>query len=168
MAYERKRLNKDEQTALMDIAGIVTLSRSGTLGHLDKLLEQIPGGKRDMGMLRAKSLKLFEKLCDVTPPETLRAMRSSLKHVKCRIGVPLIGRESDHDREMGWIVSYEDLSILTAGCKDKCMLCDYNSGQISKCKLRKAFQNLPSPDEPEPMGGGCGYKRLLMEDEVQI
>lgn len=168
MAYERKRLNRDEQTALMDIAGIVTLSRSAMMGHLDKLLEQIPGGKRDMGMLRAKSLKLFEKLCDVTPQESLRALLPTLKQTKCRIGVPLIGHENDFNKEMGFVVSYDDLSVLTAGCKDKCMLCDYTGGQISKCKLRKAFQHLPSPDEPEPLGGGCGYKRLLMEDEVQI
>ena len=161
----RERLNRDEQTALMDIAAIVTLTRNGFLGHLDRLLAQIPGGKRDMGLLRAKSLKLFESLCDVTPPDTLKAMLPTLKHVKVRIGVPLIGHESDCDKEMGVVVSYEDLTEIVAGCRDKCMLCDYSGAQISKCKLRKAFQHLPSADEPEPLGGGCGYKRLLMEDD---
>lgn len=161
----RSRLNRDEQTALMDIAAIVTLTRNGFLGHLDRLLVQIPGGKRDMGMLRAKALKLFERLCAVCPQEQLRAMLPTLKHVKCRIGVPLIGHEHDFDREMGVVVSYEDLTELVAGCRDKCMLCDYNGGQISKCKLRKVFKHLPTDEEPEPLGGGCGYKRLLMEDD---
>ena len=161
----RERLNRDEQQALMDIAGIVTLTRNGFLGHLDSLLKQIPGGKRDLGLIRSKATSLFEKLCEVTPPKTLRAMLPTLKLVKVRIGVPLVGSESDCNREMGIVVSYEDLTELVAGCRDKCMLCDYNSGQISKCKLRKVFKHLPSDDEPEPLGGGCGYKRLLMEDD---
>lgn len=65
-------------------------------------------------------------------------------------------------------MSFDDLTTLTNGCRDKCMLCDRTGGDLSKCELRKVFERLPTPDEPEPFGGGCGYKRILMSGEVDI
>lgn len=102
MRKEKKRLNQREQAAMMDVAAIVSLTQSGSMGDIDWMLEQIPGGKRDMGLLRAKALSLFERLCGVTPPDTLRAIMPTLKKVRCRIGVPLIGQENRHNQDMGW------------------------------------------------------------------
>ena len=163
MKYDKKRLNQDEQIAVMDLAGVLSILHSQSLESLDPLLKLIPGGKRDMGMLKSKITKLFDGVCDVTPEASLRAMLPSLKKVRCRIGVPLIGHEN-MNAENGWVVSFDDLTALTGACYDKCMLCDRTGAEISKCKLRKTLKRLPTPDEPEPMGGGCGYKRLIMAD----
>ncbi len=160
--YNKKRLNQHQQAALMDVAGLMSILHSESLTELEPLLKLVPGGKRDLGLLKAKAAKLFDDLLLVTPTDTLYAMRNSLKRIRCRIGVPLIGGENAN-AEMGWVVSFDDLTTLTNACYDKCMLCDRTGGEISKCKLRKTFQNLPSPDEPEPMGTGCGYRRIIMQ-----
>ena len=164
--YNKKRLNQRQQAALMDVAGLMSLIHSESLAELEPLLKLVPGGKRDLGMLKTKVAKLFDNLLLVTPTDTLYSMRNSLKMIRCRIGVPLIGNERAN-AEMGWVVSFDDLTTLTNACYDKCMLCDRTGGEISKCKLRKTFQHLPSPDEPEPMGTGCGYRRIIMEGHEQ-
>lgn len=162
MKYDKKRLSQDEQIAFLEVAGLLHILHGDAPEVLDPMLKLIPGGRRDIKMMRTKVKNLFESLCDVTPEASLRAMLPTLKKVRCRIGVPLIGHEN-MNAENGWVVSFDDLTTLTSACYDKRMLCDYTGAQISKCKLRKAFRNLPSPDEPEPLGGGCGYKRILMQ-----
>ena len=169
MQQEKTRLNKDEQAKLMELAGIMQLTYDLTrTDTIDWMLDKIPNGKREMKTLRTKSVRMFEKLCAVTPYKTLNAMQQTLKKLRCTIGVPLIGHENTHNAELGWVVSFDDLSTLTAGCKDMCMLCDKSGAELSKCKLRKVFERLPTPDEPEPMGGGCGYKRLVMDEGADI
>lgn len=163
MRYEKKRLSQDEQIAFLEVAGLLHILHGDAPEVLDPMLKLIPGGRRDIKMMRTKVKNLFDSLCDVTPQSTLQAIYPTLKRIKCRIGVPLIGKENV-DEQTGWVISFDDLRVLTSACYDKCMLCDRNGADIGKCELRKTLKRLPTPDEPEPMGGGCGYKRLIMAD----
>ena len=101
--YNKKRLNQHQQAALMDVAGLMSILHSKSLEELEPLLKLVPGGKRDLGLLKAKAAKLFDDLLLVTPTDTLYAMRNSLKRIRCRIGVPLIGGENAN-AEMGRVV----------------------------------------------------------------
>ena len=130
MQQEKTQLNKDEQAKLMELAGIMQLTYDLTRTNtIDWMLDKIPNGRREMKTLRTKSVRMFEKLCAVTPYKTLNAMQQTLKKIRCTIGVPLIGHETTHNAELGWVVSFDDLSTLTAGCKDMCMLCDKSGAE---------------------------------------
>lgn len=160
----KDRLNRDEQTGLLNIAAIVSLAKSPAMNAIRPYVKMLYGGNRDLACIETKAWSIFERLLKVIPQKALLSLQPTIKALQIKIGVPTVG--SNYDKEFGMVVSYEDLSAIVEGCQDKCMMCDLPDAKLKDCPLRKAFSHLPTQDEPDPLGGGCGYRRLLIADTI--
>lgn len=154
--HERKRLNASEQMGLFDIFGVMHLLQ-GT--QLDKRLEKIRYGKRDLGMLRAKTAALAAAVLDTVPAKQLVQIYKNLNSLCVSVGVKSVtGYRSD---EFGRWISDAALPKLAELCREHCMMCTLDAGQQHKCEFRKAMDELPV-DLPEH-STGCPYYTLWAE-----
>lgn len=151
--YERKRLNASEQDGIHNLFGVMHLLQGA---QLDKRLSGIRYGKRDLGMLRAKTAALAAAILDTVPTQQLVQIYKNLDGLCVSVGVKNVTgyRYSEYGR---WI---SDAALLKIGelCREHCMMCTLDTGQQHKCEFRRAMDELPV-DLPEH-STGCPYYTL--------
>ena len=150
---EQKRMNASEQIAIKQLAIALTILQDH---DLDKRLEGIKYGKRDMGNLRSTIQRVFEGLMATVPLEQALQLRKTMQTLKFSIGVPKpINRRDD---EYGMWVSMHATNTLANAALEQCMLCECSEKEMRACEIRKALDELPIPLPAQGNGPGkCPY-----------
>ena len=150
---EQKRMNASEQTAIKQLAIALTILQDH---DLDKRLEGIKFGKRDMGNLRSTIQRVFEGLMATVPLEQALQLRKIMQTLRFSIGVPKpINRRDD---DYGLWVSMHTANTLANAALEQCMLCECNENQRRRCEIRKALDELPIQLPMQENGPGkCPY-----------
>ena len=128
--------------------------------QLDRRFRVIPGGRRDLGMLKAKINKLMQCVTDTIPDDQLMTYIRSLKMVSYTVGIKKPGRMERNDKEYGMWLSFEIINALLSGCHDHCMMCPSDKAQRRACTLRKALETIPN-DAPERGDGDCPFYTIM-------
>lgn len=157
---DRIEYTSREREALIKLVGsIELLVRIGD--DLARPIGMIKYGKRDFKMLHTVSAKLFDELLRVMDQKQLLKLRKNLAGLTVRTGIRNVTDPSD--QEGRWI-SYEVMSELVSGCKDKCLTCSGMGKEYYDCKLRKAFDELPTGlhNIESDAKGRCPYTMLMI------
>ena len=128
------RLRAEESDSLCGIyAAFSELERAK--GTLDKRLDLVPNGKRDLGLAKATLLRLMERIMKTVPPDKLMSLRRNMKYMRYRVyPVPPAAMPEDET-----IMSASDLAVLTRYAhKYACVACDRDCNQ---CELGKALDH---------------------------
>lgn len=158
---KRDRLNREQQVALLGLGAIRRILAKEYLQPLEEIYAEAPGCRQLLNTARWAANKAFREIKAAIPEASRRSMEANTDAVRIRIGVPMIG--DDINRNMGMVVSNEQLAALVEGCKDRCMFCSKTGKEVKDCELRKAFKVLPVPDEPD-YWPECGFKYLYGKD----
>lgn len=156
---DRIEYTSREREALIKMVGsIELLVRIGD--DLTRPIDMIQYGKRDLKMLRTVSAKLYESLLRVMDANQLLKLRKNLAGLTVRTGVKSVADPSD---EEGRWISYETMAELVSGCKDHCLTCSGMGKEYYNCKLRKAFDDLPTGlhNVESDAKGRCPYTMLM-------
>ena len=128
--------------------------------HLVRRFRAIPGGLRDLGMLKAKINKLMERVIDTIPDDQLMTYVRSLKMASYTIGIKKPGTMGRDEKNYGMWLSYEIINALLVGCHDHCLMCPADKAERRACGLRKALSNIPN-DAPERHDGDCPFYTIM-------
>ena len=157
---DRIQYTSKEREALIKLVGsIELLTRIGD--DLARPISMIKYGQRDFKMLHTVSTKLFDELLQVMDKNQLLKLRKNLAGLTVRTGIRNVADPSD--AEGRWI-SYETMSELVSGCKDRCLTCSGMGKEYYDCKLRKAFDDLPTGlhNIESESKGRCPYTMLMI------
>lgn len=125
----------------------------------DEVFARVPGGKRDIAMLRKVALKLMQRTMDTVPDKQRDKMSRQWETANVEIGVKK--PQVQHDREYGMWLSNEAAFALYEASKDHCMTCSMDKHKARKCKLREALDEMYIQGVPERSENGCPYQILL-------
>ncbi len=128
--------------------------------HLDRRFRAIEGGRRDLGMLKAKINKLMERVIDTIPDDQLKTYINSLKMASYTVGIKKPGNMGRDEKNYGMWLSYDVINALLCGCHDHCMMCPSDKSARMSCKLRKALTSIPN-DAPERSDGDCPFYTIM-------
>ena len=128
--------------------------------HLERRFRAIEGGKRDLGMLKAKIERIMVKVIDTIPDDQLQTYLRSLKMASYTIGIKKPGPMGRNNKDYGMWLSYEIINELLAGCHDDCMMCPADKAARRACKLRRGLEMIPN-DAPEREDGDCPFYTLM-------
>lgn len=156
---EKIRLTASDREALVRLnIAYEILETEGE--HLDRRMRAIPGGKRDIGMMKAKITKIMEKVIDTIPDDQLRTYVRSLEMASYSVGVKKPGTMGRNMKDYGMWLSFDVINALLAGCHDHCMMCPSDKAERRACKLRRALETIPN-DAPERDDGDCAFYTLM-------
>ena len=120
--------------------GIEKLVEKGTL---DNRLRSIPGGLRDLRMLRAKFEHLINDLMWTVPDEKVQGVARTIRRMRYNVSQGPIASRTEYKDEQ--LVSAQELvALVDAAHEYKCKLCF--EGNCKQCALGKAFHNLVAYD----------------------
>lgn len=121
----------------------------------------IPYYKRDAAMLRKRAMKLFKDMCETIPNKQRNPLARDIESAKVFTVVrPVDKHVWDED---GRFVAKDDLKELADAAQEKCRMCTGMGEEYYKCKLRGAFDALPTCETStdDERGGKCPYALLL-------
>lgn len=152
---ETKRLTATERESMMRmyIAMDLLHEAAGNLGERAKL---VPYAKRDLGMMRAKVLKLLNQFTLTVPADQMKTFTNCLKMASFTVGVKAPGKPVRDDRTYGMWLPYADLEGLLKGCRDHCDMCPADKQHRMSCDLRKVLDAIPNDSAPRD-DGDCPY-----------
>ena len=128
--------------------------------QLDRRFRAIHGGRRDLGMLKAKINKLMERVVDTIPDDQLMTYIRSLKMASYTVGFKKPGTMERNEKDYGMWLSYDVINALLSGCHDHCMMCPSDKAQRRACKLRKALETIPN-DALDRSDGDCPFYTIM-------
>ena len=150
---EQKRMNASEQTAIKQLAIALTILQDH---DLDKRLECIKYGKRDMGSLRSAIQRVFEGLMATVPLEQALQLRKTMQTLKFSIGASTASRKSRLSEASG--LKLHAANTFANAALEQCMLCECSEKEMRACEIRKALDELPIPLPTQENGPGkCPY-----------
>jgi len=156
---EKIRLTASDREALIRLnIAYEILETEGE--HLQRRFRAIQGGRRDLGMLKAKINRLMERVIDTIPDDQLKTYINSLKMASYTIGIKKPGLMGRDEKNYGMWLSYEVINALLAGCHDHCMMCPSDKAERRACKLQKALATIPN-DAPERDDGDCPFYTIM-------
>lgn len=124
-----------------------------------KRVRTIPGGWRDLRMLRSKLENLVNALMWTIPGEKIEGVARTVKRMRYSVTQgPIASRPTDNREQV--VNAWEIDALVSAAHKNKCRLCDgANCGQ---CKLGKALDNLVAYDRE---GGSWSLIDIEVDDK---
>lgn len=128
--------------------------------YLDRRFRTIEGGRRDLGMLKAKISKLMERMTDTIPDDQLMTYVRSLKMASYTVGIKKPGSVVHDEKNYGMWLSYEVINALLSGCHDHCMMCPSDLAERRACKLRRALETIPN-DAAARSDGDCPFYTII-------
>ena len=147
-------MKRTERYTLEDKEGLIAWAALAAVLH-DKEVEgvehrfaQLPGGKRDLSLMRSLADKYLIKLIGAMPFRTQKEAeqtRSILKHVKVYTGIRnLRGHDMlNGTKDFGWFLTLEEVDIVLEALGDRCFLCDKTPEQERQCPLKQVLDKLP-------------------------
>ena len=156
---EKIRLTASERESLIRLnVAYEILDSEGE--HLARRFGVIPGGRRDLGMLKAKIKTLMEQVVGTIPDDQLKSYINSLKMASYTVGIRKPGHMERDEKNYGMWLPFEVINALLAGCHDHCMMCPADKAERRACKLRKALETVPN-DTPDRDDDDCPFYTLM-------
>lgn len=148
----RKRLNANEQLALMHLcAAVQALAASSAL---NKRVGKIKGAKAMLNGAKGMIDKLLDSIFDTMPLEQLISIRRNLNTLTYSVSVKSVGGK-DYKTDGRWL-SLAALDELCGATRDHCLMCIKTVEEQRRCHLAKALDELPCIHADED-ARGCRY-----------
>lgn len=159
---EVKRLTAGERYQLMAL-GVANQILANACGEAEQRVRMVPGGWRDLRMIRTVLDRLLDRIMDTMPKEQVRAYAHSLHDASYTVGVRCraVDNETLRQQEHAIYLSLYALNALGDAAREKCMMCGLDQHGQAKCPLRKAFDEMPNNAPDRSGGGGCPYYSVI-------
>lgn len=135
-ALPTKRANRKEIDAFYMLAAatsaVLTVEQD-----LEARAKLIPGGWRDVRLLRSKMENLMQCLIHTFDPDKARNIAKQMDHLRIKT---VFGPEASKDPEM-FMLPTEDLAILIHAATQECKLLMCPSGDCARCRLGKVLDS---------------------------
>lgn len=143
-ALPKKRANRREIDAFYGLAACLSflIDASGDKerdekGMLEDRSRLIPGGWRDLRLIRTKTENLLKCILNTFEPEKQRTIAKQMDHLRIKT---VFGPEASKDPEM-FMLPTEDLALLIYAATQECKLYMCPSGDCARCKLGKVLDS---------------------------
>lgn len=138
------RLRGDDVTMIMALfASWDTLEKLADNADFCRRVKAIPGGLRDLKMLRAKIAHLADDIAWTIPKEKVVGFMRTLRRMKYNVQQGPIASKPKGDNQE--IITTEELDELVASAwEHRCKLCI--EGNCDRCELGRVLDNLVSQD----------------------
>ena len=163
MTEERKPLSGREYYALRELFGIVSLFNANA-DELQKRVQMIPGGWRDLRLITAVSEKLMGNLLKTVPHNKLAMIQRELTHTVCevKVNMDVSGRKSEN-------FCYVPDGALVRTVKRlmgyECLFCEKCENDVKRCPIRTDFEALYPWDFPLK-GTSCPLSGLTIGEDA--
>lgn len=133
---------------------------------IEERFAKLPGGKRDLALMRKLAEKYMQKLLWEAIPmskDDARWFVQTLKLMRIYTGIQgRYGHESvDRMADFGVYLSYDDVNAILDALSDHCLLCSKSKKDAQDCPLRKALGRIPTQDTSED--NFCAVQRAYTE-----
>ena len=132
-----KPANREETDAYNDLAA-AHYCICYVEGVMRERLRLIPGGWRDLRLMRTLAEKLLKSLLSTFEEQKRRQIQKNAQY--CRVKFRY-GPEASRDPEMHLILS-EDLGYIMVAALDTCQTCLGTAAQCKSCRLGKALDRV--------------------------
>lgn len=133
-ALPKKRANRDEIDAFYLLSAALSTTASAE-EILEKRARMIPGGWRDLRMIRARLENLVLCLLNTFEPEKQRNIGKQMQHMRLKT---LFAPEASKDPEM-FMLPTEDLGILIRAATEACKERMCTAGECPRCPLGRVL-----------------------------
>lgn len=112
-----------------------------TAKDLEKRARSIPGGCRDLRMLRAVSAKLMRNILETVPVRKLEQIRMELEHSEMILRVrPVNPQKEEYDDNLTYVPQQALERICRKAIELECFCCEKKGKEAKKCQLRNDIQ----------------------------
>ena len=144
LALPKKRANRREIDTFYGMAACLSfmLDAAGDKqreihGNLEERARLVPGGLRDLRMLRTRMENLFTSMLHTFEPDKQRAIVKQMNYLRIKT---VFGPEAHKDPEM-FMLPIEDLAILIHAATQECKVHMCPAADCARCKLGKALDS---------------------------
>lgn len=117
---------------------------------LEKRVRTIPGGYRDLQMLRAVSAKLMGNILGTVPQKKLAQIRRELENSEMLIRVkPVNPKKGEYEDNLTYVPQQALERICRKAIELECFCCEKKGREAKKCKLRNDIQETYMFDYPD-------------------
>lgn len=142
--------DKEGLIAWTALAGTLT---NPEITNIEGRFAAIPGGKRDLALMRSLADKYIAKLMKVMG----MSKSDADDFMKCistmKIYTGILGRYGhepvNSSRDFGSFFSYKDQLTLFESAGYRCFMCQKSEAEAKSCPLRRVFDKMELPDMPE-------------------
>lgn len=156
---ETKRLTASERESLMRLAVMVSIAHE-VPQHLEQRCRLVPGAKRDLAMIRAKSDALLRRFAESIPEEQRAVLDRNIAMCSYHVGAKRPGGSWRDEENFGLWLPFGVIAVLVQGLHDKCALCSLDRAQRRACALRKVLDIIPN-DIKERSDDDCPYFTVI-------
>jgi len=135
-ALPKKHANRKEIDTFYLLAAALSALLSAE-EDLKKRAELIPGGWRDLRMIRTRAEYLLCDILHTFEPDKQRSIDKQMKHLRLKT---VFGPEAHKDPEM-FMLPINDLALLIHAATQECKLLMCPSGDCARCRLGKALDS---------------------------
>lgn len=136
MALPKKRANRKEIDAFYMLAA-ATSAVMTVEEDLEARAKLVPGGWRDVRLLRSKMQNLMQCLIHTFEPEKQHSISKQMHHLRIKT---VIGPEAHKDPEL-FVLPINDLALLIHASTQECKLLMCPSGDCARCRLGKVLDS---------------------------
>lgn len=133
-ALPKKRANRNEIDTFYLLAAALSAIMSGK-DNLEQRMKMIPGGWRDLCMIRTKLESIVLCLLNTFEPDKQRHVGKQMQHLRIKT---VFGPEAHKDPEM-FMLPIEDLGLLVRVSTNECKLNMCPSSDCARCQLGKVL-----------------------------
>lgn len=147
-----ERYTIEDKEGLIAWAALASVLKDKEVEGVEHRFAQLPGGKRDLSLMRSLADKYLYKLIGIMPFRTQKEIDQTeaiLKHMKVYTGIRnLRGHDMlDGAKDFGWFLTLEEVDIVLEALGDRCLLCNKTPEQERQCPLKQVLDRLPLAGE---------------------
>lgn len=151
-----KRLVANEQKAALELHAIIGQINLSEL-NIAKRLDAIPRARQRLRTARTLLAQIAKEVVLTAPPEQRSHLLRQLPGLYMHIGVKDKIAQQKRDGEVGRLLSWRELDVVTSAIRECCRTCNITDPQQQKqCMYCKLLESLPT-DKPDESATGCGY-----------
>ena len=156
---ERWPMSGPEYAALKAIVGSMSTLLTEE-AQIEKRLKRIKGGWRDLKLIEAKEIAIYEAILKTVPLKKLQQMEIELKNASLQISI--VRDVTGKHKPAFTYVPTEALRWFEEQVVDiNCILCDKSEKESRRCPIRRNIEALYAYDLPERKG--CPISQLTIE-----
>ena len=156
---ERWPMSGQEYYALKAIVGSIS-TLLNEQNQLKSRLKRIKGGWRDLKLIEAKEITLYEAILDTVPLRKLQQMEVELRNAD--VEIKLVRDVTGKHKPTFTYVPTEALEWLEEQVTDaNCMLCEKSEKESRRCPIRRNIEALYAYDVPTHKS--CPLARMAIE-----
>lgn len=149
-----ERYTSEDKEGIIAWAALATILQDKEIQDIEHRFAQIPGGKRDLSLMRSLANKYLYKIIQQLPIRTEKdgeQLKRIIHEMRVYTGIrgvpghPML----DGAKDFGWYISLEDIDVLLEALSDRCLFCNKTKEQMRRCSLKAVLDKLPLADECE-------------------